>query len=178
MAGRRTEKETIVVETGGGKIHVYVRSDRPVESFRIPELKLEIRSTGNIVIAPPSKHPNGCFYKFANPEVRSIIIVTDLADSIWRKAEQLGIKRPIDVLSEAAEECREAPYEGRDPPCIAKLLHGVEEGFRNEAAVRIATYWLKLKRDSDKAKTLARLKQWNRLNKPPHADLIFPTVKM
>lgn len=163
----KIEKETLVVETGSGKIHVYMRSDKPVESFRIPQLKLEVRSTGNIVIAPPSKHPSGGFYKFVNPEVKSLITVTDLADAVWRKAEKLGVKTPIDVFSETAEECGEAPYEGPDPPCIAKLLHGVEEGYRNEATMRIATYWLKFKRNLDKGKTLERLKHWNRHNKPP-----------
>jgi len=163
----KIEKETMVVRTGGGKIHVYLRSDRSVASFKVPQLKLEVRSTGNVVIAPPSKHPSGGFYKFVNPGVKRIITVTDLESSIWRKAEELGVKTPVDVFAEAAEEYGEAPFEGPDPPCIVALLHGVQEGYRNEAAMRIATYWLKFKRDVDKAKALAKLKNWNRHSKPP-----------
>lgn len=161
------EKETLVVKTGSGKRHVYLRSDKPVASFKIPRLKLEVRSDGNVVIAPPSKHPSGGFYEFVNKEVKKVMIVSDLVGAIWKKAEKLGVKAPTDLFTEDLHVRGEQPYEGPDPPCIVALLKGVTEGIRNEAGMRLLSYWLKFKRDVDPVKAWKRLKKWNELNKPP-----------
>jgi transposase len=161
------QQETLVARTGSGKFHVYLRSDKSVNSFKIPQLKLEVRSDGNIVIAPPSKHPSGGFYEFVNQDVEKVMVVADLVSAIWSKAEKLGVKTPTDLLTEDLHERGEQPYEGPDPPCIVALSKGVGEGIRNEAGMRLLSYWLKFKRDIDSAKVLRRLKKWNRLNKPP-----------
>jgi len=166
------ERETLVVKTGSGKLHVYLRSDKSVASFRIPQLKLEVRSDGNVVIAPPSKHPSGGFYEFVNKDVNKVMVVTDLVGAIWNKAEKLGIKAPTDLFIEDLHERGEQPYEGPDPPCIVALSKGVEEGMRNEAGMRLLSYWLKFKRDVD-SEALKALKHWNRLNRPtlPETEL-------
>ena len=161
------EQETLVARTGSGKVHVYLRSKKPVSSFKIPQLKLEVRSDGNIVIAPPSKHPSGGFYEIVNPDVKKVMVVTDLVGAIWKKAEKLGVQTPTALFTEDLHERGEQPYEGPDPPCIVALLKGVEEGIRNEAGMRLLSYWLNFKRDVDQAKVLWRLKKWNKLNKPP-----------
>ena len=38
------ESATIVVKTGSGKRHVYLRSEKPAASFKIPQLKIEARA--------------------------------------------------------------------------------------------------------------------------------------
>jgi len=91
----KVEKGTLVVETGSGKRHVYLRSDRPVRSFKIPELSIEVRSDGNYVVARPSIHPCGGRYRFISPPGTGIAIVKDLVSSIWRRAEELGAKRRL-----------------------------------------------------------------------------------
>lgn len=161
------EKETLVGKTGSGKRHVYLRSNKPVASFRIPQLKLEVRSDGNVVIAPPSKHPSGGFYEFVNKDIKKIMVVTDLLNAIWAKVEKLGVRTPKDLFTEDLIERGEQPYEGPDPPCIVTLSKGVEQGVRNEAAIRLLSYWLKFKQDVDPVKAWKRLKKWNELNKPP-----------
>lgn len=160
------ENETIVVKTGSGKRHVYLRTDKPVKSFKIPQLGLEIRSRGNIVIAPPSLHPNGKQYEFLKPGVKTIITIPDLEESVWKKAEKLGVPKPHDFFLEHSEATQGQPYTGRTPPCILKLCQGVKEGVRNEAGMRLASYWLKFKQDATPSQVLKRLKQWNHLNKP------------
>lgn len=161
------ERETLVVKTGSGKRHVYLRSDKPVTSFRIPQLKLEVRSDGNVAIAPPSKHPSGGYYEFVTPDIEKVMEVSDLVSSIWKKAEKLGVKTPTDLFTEDLHERGEQPYEGPTPPCIVTLSKGVEKGIRNEGAMRLLSYWLKFKRDVDPVKAWKRLKKWNELNKPP-----------
>jgi len=161
------EKETLVAKTGSGKFHVYLRSDKPVSSFKIPQLKLEVRSDGNVVIAPPSKHPSGGFYEFVNRNAEKVMVVPDLVSAIWNKVEKLGVKTPTDLFTEDLHERGEEPYEGPDPPCVVALSKGVTEGVRNEAAMRLLSYWVKFKRNVDPAKALWRLKKWNSLNRPP-----------
>lgn len=163
----KLEGETLVVKTGSRKYHVYLRTDKPIPSFRIPQLKLEVRSTGNIVIAPPSRHPSGKLYEFVNSSVKQILKVTDLVNTIWKKTEKLGVEPPQLLFKEESSEHRGEPYEGPDPPCIRRLLEGVEEGWRNEAGIRLASYWLNFKGDMSPTQVFKRLENWNTLNRPP-----------
>ena len=132
----------------------------------IPQLKLEIRSDRNIVIAPPSKHPCGKLYEFVNPHVKQILKIENLGDAIWKKAKKLRVKKPQPLLEEESRELQGEPYIGSDPPCMQKLLEGVEKGLRNEAGIRLASYWMKFKGDAP-PQVLEKLEQWNALNKPP-----------
>jgi len=163
------EKENLVVRTGSGRYHVYLFTQDHVPSFKIPQLKIEVRSTGNIVIAPPSKHPSGGYYTFVNPEIRTIVTIPDLVETVWKGAEKLGVKKPVDVYSIAQDETHEEPYTGPDPPCIAKLLEGVEQGIRNEAGIRVASHYLAFRREDSKVveKLLA---EWNNKNNPPLSE--------
>jgi hypothetical protein len=163
----KIEAETPVVRTGRGGLHVYFKTDKPVLSFRIPELKMEVRGTGSIVIVPPSIHPNGKPYEFVNPAVKNIATIKDLEESVWRRAQELGVKLPKPLFEEEATAARGEPYTGPDPPCITRLMEGVEEGFRNEAAMRLAAYHLKFKRGADREKVLRLLERWNKHNRPP-----------
>jgi hypothetical protein len=151
---RDIENETLVSESRRG-FHVYLRSKLPLRSFKIKQLDVEIRSEGNFVVAPPSIHPSGHVYRFVNPEVKTILEVTDIKEAIWQKAEKLGVQRQESFL-----EFRD------DPPCIKKILNGVEEGIRDECAIRLACYWLNNKNETV---TICRemLERWNQRNKPP-----------
>lgn len=57
-------------------------------------------------------------------------------------------------------------YRGPSPPCIRALLDGVDEGIRNETAIRLASYLLNF-RGLSQSKALAKLKAWNSRNRPP-----------
>ena len=165
------EENTMTVKTARG-VHVYLRSadTEPIMSFKIPQLEMEVRSEGCFVVLPPSIHPSGVQYIlhplfFSDPK---IITVDDLLEALWRRIEDLGVKKPRDYLSEALLERLQnrKAYRGPDPPCIRRLLEGFKEGWRNEAAMRLASYWLntrKLKMES----AWERLREWNRKNRPP-----------
>jgi hypothetical protein len=162
----KLEAKVPVVETGRGGRHVWLRTPRPVPSFKIPELKLEIRSNGNIVIAPPSLHPCGRCYRFVNGIPWDIPVVKNLVEEIHRVArERFGIEFSTTDPREFKRKASEKPWRGRHPPCIRKLLEGVNQGFRNEAALRLAGYLLFV-RDLESCKVLEILKCWNRRNRP------------
>jgi len=166
---RKVEEATLVVETGSGKRHVYFRTLEPVESFRLPELKLEVRSTGNVVIAPPSLHPSGKHYRFVNSYVHGILTVRGMRESILKRAKELGVETHVPPAASPTRRLNlKTPVVRfvKEPPCIRRIRSGVEEGLRNEAAVRMASLWLNSNGASPED-TLARLVKWNRLNRPP-----------
>jgi hypothetical protein len=165
----KIERETIVVRTGGGKRHVYVRSAEPLPSFRVPQVKLEVRSDGNIVIAPPSMHPSGSRYEFVG-NTRKVLEVDDLLETVLGTAkEKFGIE-PFQIADRRLEDFEatgtKERYKGRAPPCIFRLLQGVGEGFRNEAAARLSSYYLYVKGYTPE-RTWKRLLEWNTKNQPP-----------
>jgi hypothetical protein len=166
----RIERETIVVRTGGGKRHVYLRSADPVPSFKIPQIRLEVRSDGNIVIAPPSRHPSGRLYEFVNPGAAKVLEVEDLLDDVMEAVKsKFGIE-PFQITDRRLDDFEvtgpAGNYKGRAPPCIYKLLAGVGEGFRNEAAARLTSFYLRIKGWSSE-RAWKRLSEWNQKNRPP-----------
>lgn len=142
------EKETLVVKSSKG-LHVYFRTDRLINSFRIRELAIDVQGQGTYVLAPPSLHPSGKNYEFVSQ--RTV-------------AEWLGDFRTefLDIL--------ERKFKGkfsrkREEVNITRLLAGVEEGFRDEAAIRIATWYRK--KGLPPEKVLEKLRGWNKKNDPP-----------
>ena len=147
----RLKKSTLVCRTARG-VHVYLRAAEPVRTFKIRELKLDIRGEGSYVVAPPSLHPSGTRYEFINfPKVRNIVVIEDLVISIEKRAKQLGAdvrwswlsREELAKLLKKARAWRGgARYSGPHPPCVFKALQGVPEGFRNETCVWLAAYFL------------------------------------
>jgi hypothetical protein len=165
---KKIEAGTMVVRTGGGKRHIYMRSSEPVPSFKVPQLRLEVRSDGNVIIAPPSIHPSGQRYEFVS-ETRSVPQLHNFLDEFWSRVERLGVK-PYEIADRELEHFEihltGKRWKGRSPPCITKLLKGVGEGFRNEAAARIASYYLHIK-GYGVAKAWKAVQRWNPKNTPP-----------
>ena len=70
----RIAYETRRVETGGGRLHLWIRcreipKDLTRIEWRFPELgdaAVELRANGHYVVAPPSIHPSGERYRFLN----------------------------------------------------------------------------------------------------------------
>jgi hypothetical protein len=143
---------TLVVKTARG-YHLYVKTDKPISSFKIPELQLDVKGEGGYVAAPPSIHPTGIKYEFlGNPwKLNHVLSINDLDQWIWDRAGGLGI------FKYGAKE---------DPPCVRMILNGVEEGMRNEAAVRLASYWFQF-RKLESREVFNRLLEWNQRNSPP-----------
>jgi hypothetical protein len=143
---------TIVVRTSRG-YHAYLRTGKPVKSFKIPALQLDVKGEGGYVVAPPSIHPSGVRYEFLGDPWRlsDLQNIDNLESWVWGRAGELGVFRY------GSED---------DPPCIRRLLNGVNQGMRNESAVRLASYWLQFRR-LDRREAFDRLLEWNTRNRPP-----------
>jgi len=162
---------TLVVRTGGGGVHVYFRTKRPLDTVKLPKLGIEFRSEGTYVLAPPSIHPSGRPYEYLNTPDR-LPVVPDFVEGFRRVIrDKFGVE--VDFGRPAPAERPELAYDKRvHPPCFRYLLKGVKEGFRNEAAIRLASYWYawrKLKPD----RVWELLRRWNRRNQPalPEGEL-------
>jgi len=165
------EKITLVVKPSRGS-HVYLKNDQPIRSFKIPELKLDVKAEGSFVVVPPSVHPSGHVYSFINPEVREVAVVSDLENMIWKRAAELGVKKWLPTPIESKLAVGGTHYRGEDPVCIKAILKGVQYGSRDEAAVRLARY-LHIERGYSTDETLHILLEWNHGNIPPvgqHSD--------
>lgn len=163
----KLEEETMTVRTSRG-IHVYLKTDKTVLSFKIPQLDLEVRGEGCFTVLPPSIHPSGVQYTinpiFLNND-SDIPIIKDLTESLWNRIEKLGVKKPPDVFESTLKE-NGKPYRGADPPCIHRLTEGFSEGWRNEAAMRLTSYWYYTRKLRSET-VWNKLKEWNLKNKPP-----------
>ncbi|MEM3047078.1 MAG: bifunctional DNA primase/polymerase, partial [Candidatus Bathyarchaeia archaeon] len=159
----KVEAATPVVKTARG-VQVYLRSGKPVETFKLPELHVEVRGNGSLVIAPPSLHPSGSHYEFKN-RLTEIQMVAALEEAVWRRVEELGVRRRIYVDPSWRFQGTGA-YRGPDPPCITWLLKGVVKGLRHDAAIRLLSYWINFRHERPKA-ALDKAKDWNRRNEEP-----------
>jgi len=142
--------ETLIVETARG-FHIYFRADfSGKREFRTEEGKIlcEIRGEDHLAILPPSIHPSGWEYKIVSA---SEDILPARIKELERRIEGNLVRVGINLRSERVD-----PNE---------LLRGVSEGGRNEAGIRLAT-WYRKKR-LDKEETLEKLLEWNLKNKPP-----------
>lgn len=158
------EAKTPVVRTHRG-FQLYFRNNKPVDTFKIPELSLEIRGNGAIVVMPPSLHPEGSQYHYVN-DFREPLTIDDIEGSIWRKIEELGIRKRV-FTSPEWKPSKGIPYQGSDPPCVTGLLEGVQEGMRHEVTIRLAAYYINFRRSQPK-QTMEKLKKWNKeKNQPP-----------
>lgn len=151
------DRETLVVKTGRG-LHVYFRTDYPINSFaiNIPGLgRIDAKGEGGYVLAPPSVHPNGKTYEF----------VSQRPIKSWPgdfKLEFLGLLHRAFKIKIGQEKVN-----------ITRLLEGVSEGQRDEAAIRVATWFRK--QGLTQEETLDKLKAWNQRNIPPLEDGILET---
>ncbi len=72
------------------------------------------------------------------------------------------------------------PYKGNHPPCISRLMRGVEAGQRNEATIRLVSYFLNFRLEEPE-KTGFKIHKWNKkFNRPPlsieELDSIFKST--
>jgi len=129
------ENKRLVIETGSGKRHLWVRSKKRVKSFKIPEIKLEIRSDGNFTVIPPSIHPSGNPYKFIGG-LRPILEVYDAKDTAWNMAKRLGVKRPryssgkSDIKIAKIRPCIRAMIDNLNPGAVGRTGHGLSHAAR------------------------------------------------
>lgn len=141
---------TRISQTNRG-IHVWLRTKKPVKSQKFPQL--DIKGEGGYIIAPPSIHESGAQYKFLSEyPIRTINSLAEIG---------------IDINQQL-----EAPR--NQPGWVSRLLDGVAEGGRNNAAIKLAGYF----RNSLPQDVTERiLLDWNSKNRPPLPEgIILGTV--
>lgn len=128
------------------------------------EFGLEILGEGKLCIMAPSQG-----YRRLNDNTPTV--VNDLEDSMLQAIWKAGIK--LKEQKKGAwfdrEDSTFKPYTGADPYCIRQLLKGVHEGKRNEAAIRLSSYFVNFKQLNPTTSQGAwkHLRDWNKLNMPP-----------
>lgn len=142
---------TPVVRTGGGGYHYYFVYDDTAPGTATGVLpNVDIRSDGGISILPPSVHIAGTEYSW----VKDHGIDLPFASFDWSyvaRAESV----PNVITTNA-------------PNWFLKLLRGVQEPGRNEAATRLAGRYIALGLTEEEVYLL--LRGWNAINDPPLPD--------
>ena len=144
-----------VVKTGRG-YHVYFKAESPVKTLKIHDSEgreiATLKGEGSYVVAPPSRHPSGCYYEFIQrgeiPRLQG-----DARQQINERAIELGLTVPKEKID------------------IETLLNGASEGNRDNSL----TYLIHFLRRSgvSKEKALEICEAWNKRNKPPLEDVSY-----
>jgi hypothetical protein len=150
----------------GGEHGIYLSHRKPkTVSTYLETCAVELLGENKLIVMAPSKG-----YKRLNDNTPTV--VQDLESMFYEGLYKIGFKPKVE--KPGREDVREAPstpYRGEDPPCIRAMLDGVEEGKRDNCAIRLACYWLNMRRNTY-AITLKKLGQWNKNNRPPLDDKV------
>lgn len=145
----------------GGEHWIYLCREKPrtISAYH-NACGLELLGEGKLCIMAPS---NG--YRRLNDNTPTE--VENLEAVFLEALEKAGVKveKPQQAWFDQPELAKQ-PYKGRDPPCIRELLKGVQEGLRNEAGIRLASYYINFKGYSPETVRKSILKEWNKLNSP------------
>jgi len=167
--GKLALKELPVTRTertpSGGLHYVYLSKRNPQTiSVHHNECALELLGQGKLCFMFPGKG-----YERVNDNYPTTI--EDLESKFYEVLVSVGIKaeKKTEVWFDREDLSDGKPYEGNHPQCIRELLKGVNEGLRNEAAIRLSSYLVNF-RGLETEKALWHLKRWNKLNNPSLSD--------
>jgi hypothetical protein len=122
---------------------------------------VELLGENKLIIMAPSEG-----YRRLNDNTPTV--VQDI-EELFLKAlgkERLAKPRKQNMFWFNRQDLAAKPYRGKHPLCIQKLLRGVNEGERNEACIRLCSYFANF-RMIDPNKTWKLILQWNKRNDPP-----------
>lgn len=142
---------TVEAITGGGGRHLYFASSRAIHN-RVGILPgIDLRAEGGCVVAPPSVHPSGRRYA-------------------WAEGHAPDELPPARLPARFLDATRASAPAGHDPAHWRRLVHdGVAEGERNATIASLTGHLLWRGVDPDVA--LELLLAWNRTRcRPPLAD--------
>jgi len=155
----------------GGQHWIYLSRRKPKTiSVYHKNCALELLGENKLIIMAPSKG-----YRWLNDNTPTV--VQDIETLFLEALEKEGLKQTSrqNQFWFNREDLAAKPYRGKHPVCIQKLLKGVCEGERNEAAIRLASYFVNFKKLS-KQKTWKKLLEWNQKNSPPLPNNELETV--
>jgi len=148
------------VKTGGGGLHIYYRYPESGDAQTKAGVlsKVDIRGKGGFVVAPPSTHLSGKQYEWVQGRG-----ITDI-DPIDSDLSLLFENKAVDT----------SPKSGT--LWFERLISGVGEGKRNEAATRLAGRYIQKGLSQVEVKFM--LNSWNHVNVPPLSEKeIDQTIK-
>ena len=151
--GERKFSPTLQSETGRGW-HYFYKVDKLTGTRLSFVKKVDLKGTGSYVVCPPSIHPSGKEYRW---------------NMYWFVKENNGFS--VDKLPDVPtwiEELCGKKEETKGPKWYDNIQNGVEEGGRNEAAAKLAGYYLG--KGHDPKDVLLILQGWNAKNHPPLND--------
>lgn len=153
------ERETVIVTTARGG-HVWLQTPDRFRPFRVEEFGLDVKAEGSYVVAPPSIHPSGKPYEFANDSTQILTIPNFRG---W-------LQERLDCLGVAWEPSPKPEGNGARPRLdVASALANLTAGNRNETFSRIAG---RLHRDGWAVSEIITLLA-------PHADRVaFPITEL
>jgi hypothetical protein len=100
--------DTPTVNTGGGGLHFYFRTDKPIKSTTgTLGPGIDICSRGKIVVAPPSTHPSGKKYAFQEGKALGEIDLAPLPDRLLRLLLEKKQLFPSPATSQAGSSIAE-----------------------------------------------------------------------
>jgi len=88
-ANPNLERDTVIVTTARGG-HVWLQTPEPLRPFRVEEFGLDVKAEGSYAAAPPSVHPSGKPYEFANDSTQ-ILLIPNLREWLRERLGYLGI---------------------------------------------------------------------------------------
>lgn len=77
-------------------IHIYIRTIEVVNGFKLAPYPIDIKARGGYVIAPPSLHPSGAYYKFLNPNapIMQVFNVFSILPARWVEESKQPLTPP------------------------------------------------------------------------------------
>ncbi len=143
------EVQTVKSATGGGGWHYFFKYEEGIQNQAGIKPGIDVRGEGGYVIVPPSTHKSGNPYKWLNsPEDTKVI---DIPEFVQEWISSVKVK--------------EGPKESK---WNNKLLNGVSEGKRNDAAASVIGKWLKRYPEEEWESEVWPMAQiWNKDNQPP-----------
>lgn len=144
--------ESPTVKTGGGGLHVYYRypENGDAQTKAGVLTNVDIRGKGGFVVAPPSIHLSGEEYSWVDG--RSIFDI----DPVDADLSLLFEDEPVDAQPKSGTRWFE------------RMIAGVDEGKRNEAATRLSGRYLQKGLSNAEVKFI--LMAWNSVNIPPMTE--------
>ena len=163
---------TARAKTSKGR-HIYMRHPGIETNNRINrQLKIDIKTDGGYVVAPPSIHGSGVQYQWE--EGYSIFEIEPAECTSWMldylqgkiKAEPDAEVRTTSTLKRSLPDRKRTAEEVESKnPYVEILRNGCNEGERNDTATRLIGHFMKI--GMDEAETWEMTKIWNLKNKPP-----------
>lgn len=151
--GKELAQQTLAVKTARG-VHIYLRTNKPMQSRRYDEIHLDVKGEGSVVTLPPSIHPSGQVYKFYGGGRLGILkIDDDLEQLIEKQLEKFKIRVSRKSESVSDKEIEDA------------MRNGVGEGQRWEWRSHIYFYLRRKRYPEDDIKRA--IYRFNEICNPP-----------